>query len=118
MLLICNFVGELSLLARLLWITMQSLQARLNFLNAIQSGQDLEFYLTSQLNINPEVIKKIEEDLSKLSEQQVHCVSYFHSEYPERLRQIIDPPLILFYLGELIVSPINKLRKKYDFLYL
>jgi DNA processing protein len=46
-----------------------------------------------------EILSGAEADLDALSEGPLSCVSFWEPGYPPQLREIYDPPLILFYRG-------------------
>ena len=44
---------------------------------------------------------QVSAEYEKLLDQKIHMVSIWDEKYPERLRVIKSPPLILYYLGHL-----------------
>ena len=45
--------------------------------------------------------KNLENDWKKLKEKRIHFIPYFEKEYPEKLKNIQDPPYALYVLGKL-----------------
>jgi DNA processing protein len=46
--------------------------------------------------------------LEKIKKQNVEVLHYFHPDYPGLLRQIYDPPLVLFHKGKLSLADLGK----------
>ena len=45
--------------------------------------------------------KDLENDWKKLEEKRIHFIPYFEKEYPEKLKNIQDPPYALYVMGKL-----------------
>ena len=43
----------------------------------------------------------VEKEYRKIEEKEIRCISYFHEEYPEKLKQISSPPYMLYVKGKL-----------------
>lgn len=46
-----------------------------------------------------EIFKRVEKELMFMEQHQVSSLFYFHDDYPSRLKQCVDAPLLLYYKG-------------------
>lgn len=71
---------------------------RLGFKECKESGAFTDKELSRIKNID---IKQAEEILALCRSKNIQCISIEHPDYPERVRNISDPPLVLYYQGVL-----------------
>lgn len=55
--------------------------------------------------LNADVLKKAEEEMKFISSYQIHAMTYSDEDYPYRLKDNNDAPLLLFYKGN---APLNQ----------
>ena len=75
----------------------------------LEADMDIDLQLINQLAINPDLKKYCYQALTdrqiaanaRKIKQQCQVLSFFDAEYPQRLREIYQPPLLLFARGEL-----------------
>lgn len=63
--------------------------------------------ITKILSQRENLKEKYEEELDKLRNEGISYTTYWNEDYPERLRNIFTPPLILYYKGDLSLSNTN-----------
>jgi len=69
-----------------------------------KSGEFRQFGVPQSVcDLFGEIKKKIdpEQELENLQNQGIKVVTIFDQDYPERLAQIYDPPIVLYYIGEI-----------------
>ena len=65
--------------------------------------KELEWFpqhLLSQWNWS-KAIEEAKVEMERMSKFNIHCAAFYENEYPGRLKQCIDGPLLLFYKGSL-----------------
>lgn len=65
------------------------------------SGRDIHNIMESKRSFDPERFRQ------KMKREEMVCTTYFSNDYPERCRQIYDPPKKIFYKGKM---PDEKIR--------
>lgn len=65
------------------------------------SGRDIHNIMESKRSFDPEQFRQ------KMRREEMVCTTYFSNDYPERCRQIYDPPKKIFYKGKM---PDEKIR--------
>lgn len=73
---------------------------RVKYLQLSIAGESLEQYYTQLLDLDPQ-ISLIQDEINLWQQQGIALLSLDSEFYPQSLKQIADPPLILFYLGNL-----------------
>ncbi len=54
---------------------------------------------TADAIINHNVFQRVEEEIKFIEKNEISCFTYFDDKYPQRLKNCIDAPVILFYKG-------------------
>ncbi len=94
-----NFIKDFRQIAKFLWISTQPIQIRRDFLEAYHLGLPVEQCCPEE--INPKILLKIIEDLEKVQKSGIQAIDYLDPLYPRQLKEIADPPLVLFFAGNL-----------------
>ena len=65
-----------------------------------ESKSEDEFFLYLKHNFQSE-LPKLQEFLEKLDKYNIKYICYWEETYPEKLKQLVNPPIILFYIGNI-----------------
>jgi DNA processing protein len=94
-------------------VTFLTPRERLSLINIFSNLKDVFRLKKSELsealgrrivskNWHPDnILRLTDNDLKEISYGRIKCLFYFDKEYPAQLKEIYDPPLVLFYRGEL-----------------